>query len=279
MANTYNADLSNNNASLQAILSSINNLPENEDVVLQSKTVTPGTTAKTVTPDSGYDGLSSVVVNAAAKQAKSVTPSTSTQTVSPDSGYYGLSSVTVAGDTNLVAANIKSGVSIFGVDGTYTGAATYSSITSRFVPGMTYTSSTQVSFELPSDLNLDDVVSYTFYPCTSATSGAICWMTDAGIQSCVRAALKGVPANMSRCLIYAYVGSTPTPYLAYVSTSSSVVDGYTPSIVVSASGRTVTFKINGKFCSNTNYEASPTQNTSLVFGAYGYFIIEYLVRN
>jgi hypothetical protein len=32
MANTYNADLSNNNALLQAILTLINNLPENEDV-------------------------------------------------------------------------------------------------------------------------------------------------------------------------------------------------------------------------------------------------------
>lgn len=122
MANTYNADLSNNNASLQAILNSINNLPENEDVVLQSKTVTPSTTTQTVTPDSGYSGLSSVVVNAATKQAKSVTPGTSTQTISPDSGYYGLSSVTVAGDSDLIASNIKSGVNIFNVTGTYTGA-------------------------------------------------------------------------------------------------------------------------------------------------------------
>lgn len=121
MANTYNTDLSNNNASLQAILNSINNLPENEDVTLQSKTVTPSTTAQTVTPDSGYDGLSSVVVNAAATQSKSVTPSTSTQTISPDSGYYGLSSVTVAGDSDLIASNIKSGANIFGVSGSYSG--------------------------------------------------------------------------------------------------------------------------------------------------------------
>ena len=153
MANTYNADLSNNNASLQAILSTINNLPEHEEVeiVLQSKTVSPSTTAQTIIPDEGYTGLNSVVVNAAPTQSKTITPSASTQTVSPDSGYYGLSNVVVNaaptqsktitpgadaqtvspdsgyyglsnvvvnGDTNLKASNIKNGVNIFGVTGT-----------------------------------------------------------------------------------------------------------------------------------------------------------------
>ena len=61
---------------------------------LQSKTVTAGTTNVTVSPDASYDGLSSVVVQPTPSQTKSVTPSTSAQTVTPDSGKY-LSSVSV----------------------------------------------------------------------------------------------------------------------------------------------------------------------------------------
>ena len=65
-----------------------------EAPTLQSKSVTPSTSAQTVTPDSGYDGLSQVTVGAVQVQEKTVTPSTSAQTVTPDAGKY-LSKVTV----------------------------------------------------------------------------------------------------------------------------------------------------------------------------------------
>ena len=59
----------------------------------QTKTVTAGTTATTVTPDTGY-ALSSVTVNPTPSQSKSATPTTSAQTILPDSGKL-LSSVEV----------------------------------------------------------------------------------------------------------------------------------------------------------------------------------------
>ena len=58
-------------------------------------------------------------------QNKEVTPSTSQQTITADSGKVlgtvTVSAVTAAIDENITAGNIKSGVTILGVEGTYTG--------------------------------------------------------------------------------------------------------------------------------------------------------------
>lgn len=129
---------------------------------LQSKTVSPSTSQQTITPDSGYDGLSQVTVNAmpttalstptiavdnagkitatvqqasagyvaagsksATKQlttrgAATITPGTSDLTIA--SGVYLSGNQTIKGDANLIAGNIKKGVSIFGVAGSFEGS-------------------------------------------------------------------------------------------------------------------------------------------------------------
>lgn len=152
-------------------------------VSLQAKTgITPSTSSQTITPDSGYGGLSSVQINAmpsgtttsptsisgtsatvstgtntitltktisvtprvttagyvsagtagnssvsltasvTTKAAATITPGTSNQTIA--AGTYLTGAQTISGDADLTAANIKKGVQIFGVTGTYTSDAT-----------------------------------------------------------------------------------------------------------------------------------------------------------
>ena len=126
---------------------------------LQEKTITPSTSTQTITPDTDYDGLSKVTVKAiqtvaqatpsitvdstglitvSATQSegyvtagtksvtqqltkqlgKTVTPGTS-DVVAVESGKYTTGTVYVKGDSNLTADNIKSGINIFGVTGSY----------------------------------------------------------------------------------------------------------------------------------------------------------------
>lgn len=77
---------------------------------------------KTFTSTAGIKVTGTAKATVPTLQAKTVTPSSAEQTVTPDSSYDGLSSVTVEGDTNLVAENIKRGVSIFGVVGSFEGS-------------------------------------------------------------------------------------------------------------------------------------------------------------
>lgn len=91
--------------------------------LLQAKTgITPTTSSQTIVPDSGYDGLSSVQINAISptKAAQTYTPGTADQTIA--SGRWLTGAQTIKGDANLVAGNIKKDVSIFGVTGSYEGS-------------------------------------------------------------------------------------------------------------------------------------------------------------
>lgn len=121
----------------------------------QAKTITPTTSSQSISVPSGYSGFGVLTVNAVTSSIDSnisagniksgvsilgvsgsvtplkgttlsITPSTSAQSLSPSSPYNGYTSVSVNAvdssiDANIQAGNIKSGVSILGVQGTYTG--------------------------------------------------------------------------------------------------------------------------------------------------------------
>ena len=74
--------------------------------------VTGGYIASQSTTVTAYDKLT-------VQSAQTICPSTSDQTIA--SGKYLTGAQTIKGDANLLAANIKSGVTIFGITGTYDG--------------------------------------------------------------------------------------------------------------------------------------------------------------
>lgn len=65
------------------------------------------------------------------KQNKTVTPKATSQTVKPDAGKE-LAQVTVNGDADLVAANIRTGKNIFGIDGSYNGEPVINAIIENY---------------------------------------------------------------------------------------------------------------------------------------------------
>ena len=130
---------------------------------LQSRSVSlTSTSTTTFSPQSGYDGMSSITVTPNL-YTRSVTPSTSTQTITPPSGYCGLRSVSVSGDSNLISSNIKSGISIFGISGSYSGKSGYNVYCERKIGNASdYDQNNQrITFPLPSGCTEDNM--NTFY--------------------------------------------------------------------------------------------------------------------
>lgn len=76
-------------------------------------------------------GTKSATKQLTVQAAQTITPSTTNKTIA--SGRYLTGTQTIEGDANLVASNIKSGVSIFGVAGSYEGSGGGSSGGGSFV--------------------------------------------------------------------------------------------------------------------------------------------------
>ena len=111
-------NLLNNTASLQNILEALQNKAapsggvDTTDATATANDILSGKTA--------YANGQKIIGNIAFAPARTITPSATSQTAI-SAGYYANGAITVAGDSNLVADNIKKGISIFGVNGNYEG--------------------------------------------------------------------------------------------------------------------------------------------------------------
>ncbi|MBO7449791.1 MAG: hypothetical protein J6U54_05420 [Clostridiales bacterium] len=85
----------------------------------KSVSVTPSVTAGYVSAGTAGNSSVSLTANVTTKAAGTITPGITDQTIA--SGTYLTGTQTISGDANLVAGNIKSGTTIFGVTGTLSG--------------------------------------------------------------------------------------------------------------------------------------------------------------
>lgn len=308
-------------------VTAINNLPTG--ATLQSKTVNPSTTSQTISPDSGYDGLSSVTVNAmpsgsattpattitsnptiginsntgivtasnnktqsvtptvsagyvssgtagtitvdgshtmqlTTKAATTYTPTTTDQTIAKGTYLTGIQ--TISGDANLVASNIKSGTSIFGVTGSYTGGA------SNIVQGTFTTPSTTgaaSTFTIPytgSGYPIALMIYIDGGPYNNTSSGNTTWYNSVqryaiGVYNMVKSEITTTPTYTTSGT--ANYGTVQTIYknstsaaTTYSRTSSMTVNTYTSSSTNATSNSTACVRFKGNKTTVSYYVAS-----------------------
>lgn len=166
-----------NTTDFQAILNAINELPEAVEQATPVISVNNSNGLITATA-----GSKSATHQLAFQPAKTITPTTANQ-IAVSSGYFTGGAITVKGDSNLVAGNIKSGVSIFGINGTYEGSGGDTSVEDGLITGTltSYTNSrvsrigdyTFISNSNITSVNFPKVVAINvsaFYRCSNLTT-------------------------------------------------------------------------------------------------------------
>lgn len=151
----YNSTLQSNNTDLQTVLQTLQTKAAGGEQA--TPTISVNSTNGLITATAGTKTSTHQL---AFQAAKTITPTTASQ-IAVSSGYYTGGNVTVKGDSNLVADNIKSGISIFGINGTYVGSGGDTSGEDGLVTGtVTSYTNNRVTF----------VVSYAFYQYSSLTA-------------------------------------------------------------------------------------------------------------
>ena len=113
------------------------------------------------TQSAGYvtSGTKSATKQLTTQGGTTITPGTAQKTAVA-SGRYTTGPVYVAGSSDLTAKNIKYGVNIFGVTGTYTGPSIY---TNLGVNSIEVTSASKITITLPASLKIEDVIAVQLY--------------------------------------------------------------------------------------------------------------------
>ena len=152
---------------------------------LQEKTITPSRTAQEAVPDDGYDGLSKVTVGAIQTEDRTYSAKTTKQIFYPTDGKYfykiAINAVTAAIDSNITAENIKSGVEILGVAGSYNGSSEAPVLQEKtttengeVLPDAGYDGLSKVTVNVPEpepNLQNKDVTENGAYTCDSGYDG------------------------------------------------------------------------------------------------------------
>ena len=175
----YNSQLQSNNTDLQTVLQTL----QTKAAAGQATPVISVNASGLITATAG---TKSATKQLAFQSAKTITPSTVDQ-VAVSSGYYTGGIVTVKGDSNLVASNIVSGKTIFGVTGTATtggggDTSAEDGLITRAISSYTNDRVTKIgsyafyycpSLKTVSFPQATTIYSNAFYYCTSLTSASV----------------------------------------------------------------------------------------------------------